>query len=144
MARSSSSIGTIFWFASTVAAVIQSVASPAAGFVQNGSDVPQSQILETPFPYNFPNMEDPLKLFPMPLCNGLTLEEATIDQLQDAMSHGKLTSTQLITCYLQRIYQTDSYIKYVVFHRTLLLLYLYTSSETTVRPKRQQRCQHDV
>jgi len=44
----------------------------------------------------------------------LTLEEATIDQMQAAMSRGKLTSQQLVMCYMQRIYQTDQYIKYVI------------------------------
>ena len=51
------------------------------------------------------------QLFPMPLCNGFRLEEATIDQMQDAMKKGKLTSQQLVVCYLQRVYQTDDYIK---------------------------------
>lgn len=115
-----------FCFASTIAVVVHTAASPSAGFVYNASDTAQSQILETPFPYAFPNMDTPTNLFPMPPCQGLTLEEATIDQLQDAMNHGRLTSTQLVTCYLQRIYQTDSYIKYVVFHVTLLLSSLFS------------------
>ena len=51
------------------------------------------------------------KLFPMALCNGFRLEEATIDQMQAAMKKGKLTSQQLVICYLQRQYQTDDYIK---------------------------------
>lgn len=50
-------------------------------------------------------------LFPMPQCHGFTLEEATIDQMQRALSWGQLSSQQLVTCYLQRIYQTDQYIK---------------------------------
>lgn len=51
------------------------------------------------------------KLFPMASCNGFKLEEATIDQMQEAMKKGKLTSQQLVICYLQRQYQTDDYIK---------------------------------
>jgi len=51
------------------------------------------------------------KLFPMPMCNGFKLEEATIDQMQTAMKKGALTSQQLVLCYLQRNYQTDDYIK---------------------------------
>ena len=51
------------------------------------------------------------KLFPMASCNGFKLEEATIDQMQEAMRKGKLTSQQLVICYLQRHYQTDDYIK---------------------------------
>lgn len=50
----------------------------------------------------------------MPPCNGLKVEEASIDQLQTWMSQGKLTSTQLALCYQQRIYQTQFYIKYVI------------------------------
>ena len=53
------------------------------------------------------------ELFPMPLCNGFKLEEATIDQMQAAMNCGQLTSQQLVLCYMQRMYQTESYIKYV-------------------------------
>lgn len=114
-------MGAMLWLALTIAVVVPTAANIPAAFIYNGSNLDQSQILETPFPYDFPNMENPLNLFPMPPCNGIILEEATIDQLQDAMSHGQLTSTQLITCYLQRIYQTDDYIKYVVFHNPLLL-----------------------
>ena len=47
----------------------------------------------------------------MSLCNGMTLEEATIDQLQDYMIRNLLTSTQIALCYLERIWQTDEYIK---------------------------------
>jgi len=44
-------------------------------------------------------------------CHGLTIEEATIDQLQEYMSSRRLTSAQLAVCYLQRVFQTDEYIK---------------------------------
>jgi amidase len=50
-------------------------------------------------------------LFPMALCNGFKLEEATIDQMQQALNRSQLNSQQLVTCYLQRIYQTHDYIK---------------------------------
>ena len=50
-------------------------------------------------------------LFPMGGCNGFKLEEATIDEMQDAMKSGNLTSVQLVTCYLVRTYQTQEYIK---------------------------------
>ncbi|KAF8507245.1 glutamyl-tRNA amidotransferase subunit A [Gautieria morchelliformis] len=49
-------------------------------------------------------------LFPMPDCYGFVLEEATIDQMQLAMTQGRLTSQQLVLCYLQRIHQTNVYI----------------------------------
>jgi amidase len=78
-----------------------------------GTPINVTQTLDTPFPYNFPNQNDAETpaLFSMPPCNGITLEEATIDQLQDYMSQGLLTSVQLALCYLQRHWQTDDYIK---------------------------------
>ncbi|KAF1982106.1 glutamyl-tRNA amidotransferase subunit A [Aulographum hederae CBS 113979] len=74
------------------------------------------QILDDPFPYEFPDQDlaETTALFPMPKCHGITLEEATIDQLQDYMGSGLLTSTQLATCYMNRIYQTDDYINSVL------------------------------
>lgn len=50
-------------------------------------------------------------LFPMAPCGSFQLEEATIDQMQQAMSSGELTSVQLTLCYISRIYQTQSYTK---------------------------------
>jgi amidase len=85
----------------------------------NASDFGAAQVLQNPFPYDFPNMDAaPIALFPMPSCHGITLEEATIEQLQDAMSHGKLTSVQILNCYLARVSQTNSYCKYG-YHRLL-------------------------
>jgi len=51
------------------------------------------------------------ELFPMPPCGSFQLEEASIDQMQAAMSNGTLTSQQLVICYLERAYQTQGYIK---------------------------------
>jgi amidase len=82
-----------------------------------------AQVLQDPFPYDFPNMDAaPMALFPMPSCHGITLEEATIDQLQDAMSHGKLTSVQILNCYLARVSQTNSYCKYDLAYLLTVLL----------------------
>ncbi|KAJ4321496.1 hypothetical protein N0V84_005299 [Fusarium piperis] len=53
-------------------------------------------------------------LFPMGKCNGFKLEEATIDDMQKAMQSGKLTSVQLVTCYLTRTYQTQEYINSIL------------------------------
>ena len=73
-------------------------------------------ILNSPFPYDVPdqNAADSSGLFPMPLCHGITLEEATIDQLQQHLGQGKVTSQQLAICYLQRIWQTNDYINSVL------------------------------
>lgn len=50
-------------------------------------------------------------LFPMAPCGLITLEEATIDQLQLAMTNGSLTSQQLVACYIDRIFQTNEYLQ---------------------------------
>lgn len=50
-------------------------------------------------------------LFPMPTCGHFNLEEATIDQMQQAMRNGTLTSQQLVLCYMQRTYQTEEYLR---------------------------------
>lgn len=50
------------------------------------------------------------ELFPMAPCGTFSLEEATIDQMQAAMSNGTLTSQQLVSCYMFRTFQTNSYI----------------------------------
>lgn len=74
-----------------------------------------SQLLRNPCPYDLPDQRQPAdELFPMKQCQGLKLKEATIDQLQQWMSSGKLTTKQLVTCYIQRITQTDRYVRYVV------------------------------
>jgi len=81
----------------------------------NASQVVESQNLQSPYPYDFPVLQNGSLvdngLFPMPLCHGFKLEEATIDQLQQQMSNGTLTSVKLALCCLQRIYQTDGYIR---------------------------------
>ena len=50
----------------------------------------------------------------MPKCFGLDLEEATIDQMQEWMHKGKLTSRQLTSCYLNRIDQLQEYVNAVM------------------------------
>lgn len=71
------------------------------------------QLLDSPFPYEFPDIDkaETPDLFPMTACGDVTLEEATIDQLQQAMESGILTSVQLVQCYVDRFYQIDDYIK---------------------------------
>jgi amidase len=71
-----------------------------------------SQLL-TPDSYFFPLLANgnTTNLFPTPPCGSFQLEEATIDQMQNAMKNGTLTSYQLVQCYLERAYQTQSYLK---------------------------------
>ncbi|KAK1461231.1 amidase [Colletotrichum melonis] len=66
----------------------------------------------TTVPSVFPLLEDvgSAYLFPMPLCGAFKLEEATIDEMQAALTAGTLTSQQLVGCYIQRTYQTQEYI----------------------------------
>lgn len=45
------------------------------------------------------------------LCNGVVIEEATIDQLQGYMAEGKLSSVQLTACCMDRVFQVERYIK---------------------------------
>ena len=89
------------------------LAHPATHFV-NDSYV-NSQTLQDPYPYDFPVLQNGSLvddgLFPMPLCHGFKLEEASIDQLQQALSNGTLTSVKLALCFLKRIYQIDGYIR---------------------------------
>jgi amidase len=73
-----------------------------------------SQVLTDPYAYDFPRLNtDGADLFPMRPCKGHQLLEASIDDLQELLSAGELTSVDLLQCYLERIYQTDSYLKYV-------------------------------
>lgn len=51
------------------------------------------------------------ELFPMPLCGEFNLFEASIDDMQAGMENGTLTSVQLVTCYMERVFQTQQYIK---------------------------------
>lgn len=89
-----------------------------SGGVDSFVDLAAVQVLKAPFPYEFPKEDNRMDLFPMPKCNGVTLEEATIDQLQDAMSTGLLTTQQIVLCYMQRIHQTDMYLKYALLDVT--------------------------
>ncbi|KAF1844417.1 glutamyl-tRNA amidotransferase subunit A [Cucurbitaria berberidis CBS 394.84] len=71
---------------------------------------------QQPCPYDFPCQEasDTPALFPVPTCVGVTLEEATIDQLQGYLSEGLLTSVELLKCYLKRARQVDGYINSII------------------------------
>jgi len=57
--------------------------------IYNASTLVTSQTLESPFPYDFPLQgQDPADLFPMPPCNGFTLEETTIEQTSGCNAYG--------------------------------------------------------
>lgn len=48
--------------------------------------------------------------FPMAQCHGLALEDASIDIIQRWLSSGKLTSVELVGCFLERINQVDGHV----------------------------------
>lgn len=103
-----------FWVA--VPLVLASFCSIRKPSKYNASSLVDSQILTSSFPYHFPVLQNGSSAeeteFPMPLCNGFKLEEAIINQLQEAIADGRLTSVQIVECYLQRIHQVDQYLRY--------------------------------
>jgi len=46
----------------------------------------------------------------VPKCRGVNIEDVTIGALQDLMIAGRLTSRDLVSCYLARIEQTNEYV----------------------------------
>nr|POE93030.1 putative amidase [Quercus suber] len=92
--------------------------APPFGFNHGGAslDNNQSQILTNPFPFDFPdeNATGTSQLFPVASCHGVDIREATIDQLQQYLSEERLSSVQLIGCYLQRYWQTNDYINSIL------------------------------
>lgn len=75
------------------------------------SSVAAEQLLANAFPYEFPDLSS-VSRFPMENCHGVTLEEATVDQLQNYMTQGILSSVKIVECYLKRRLQVDQYLKY--------------------------------
>lgn len=97
-----------------LAAVTPLVASDNSSSNQDVDALVMSQVLTDPYAYDFPHVDaNGADLFPMRPCKGHQLLEASIDDLQQLLSAGKLTTVDLLQCYLERIYQTDSYLKYV-------------------------------
>ncbi|KAK1961659.1 amidase [Colletotrichum sublineola] len=93
-----------------------------ASFYASGASSSYNDVLSCPsnllstIPSFFPLTEndDSVNLFPMAPCGTFLLEEATIDQMQAAMDAGALTSQQLVSCYMERTYQTQEYIHSVL------------------------------
>ena len=81
----------------------------------NISQIPASQLLSHDFLYRYPlenvSVNAVMTLNTLDLCNGIDIEEATIDQLQANMMEEKLSSVQLTTCYMNRVFQIEKYIK---------------------------------
>lgn len=49
----------------------------------------------------------------MPLCQGVDIEDATVETLQGYLTSGALTSQDLVGCYIARIDQTNEYLRSV-------------------------------
>lgn len=75
----------------------------------------ESQLLDHSFLNQYPLQDvtnDPVKsLNTLDLCNGVRVEEATIDELQYYLSNGNLTSIQLTACYIRRVFELERFIK---------------------------------
>ena len=54
------------------------------------------------------------KIFRLPTLKSLDLYEATVEILQNHMSHGNLTSVDYVTFCLERIRQVDQYLEAVI------------------------------
>lgn len=96
------------------AAAAWSLLSPTSAHDSNNhtDTLATQQIDNTPYPYDFPHLNTTgADLFPMRLCNGFKLEEASIDEIQAELKSGKLTSVQLLQCYSERIYQLQPYLR---------------------------------
>jgi amidase len=68
-------------------------------------------------PYPYSSLQDAAnisELFSMPTCGGVVLEEATIDQLTGYLSTGRLTSVQILECYVERFHQVDEFINSII------------------------------
>ncbi|ODV84779.1 hypothetical protein CANARDRAFT_200305 [[Candida] arabinofermentans NRRL YB-2248] len=77
------------------------------------ASVLDAQIVED-YEYIVPQSSQLTNPFPMPSCQGITLEEATIDQIQDYMTQGVLTSQDLVQCYMERYFQLNPYLNSVL------------------------------
>ncbi|KAL8672638.1 MAG: hypothetical protein Q9168_002914 [Polycauliona sp. 1 TL-2023] len=82
----------------------------------NIGQVQGSQLLDHDFLYRYPlnnvtasaNAIESLNT--VDLCNGVVIEEATIDELQGYMTAGNLSSVQLTACYMNRVFQVERFI----------------------------------
>jgi hypothetical protein len=87
--------------------MLKAAAFIAATLLQHASSIPHNTtedgITNSFLPEQF-RMDD---------CNGFSLEETTIEQLQSAYQIGTLTTVQVASCYLERIQQTNGWLRSV-------------------------------
>lgn len=101
--------------------------------------VAAEQLLANPFPYEFPDLSS-VSRFPMESCHGVTLEEATVDQLQNYMAQGILSSVKIVECYLKRRLQVDQYLKYDPLALARIRGSKAKMSNLQFHPRAQSRC----
>lgn len=89
-------------------------ATPIESLSKRLSSVPPSaeQLVNTTT-FVYPQAESS-QLFPMNACKGITLEDATIDQLQNYFTEGTLTSEDVVNCYIDRYFQLNPYVNSVL------------------------------
>ncbi|KAF2136430.1 uncharacterized protein K452DRAFT_302761 [Aplosporella prunicola CBS 121167] len=79
-----------------------------------GDALVESQLLRDSA-YFFASVNESVEdVLPMQLCANFTLEEATIDEMQTVMSNGSMTAVDFTLCFLERIFQTDEYVRAVM------------------------------
>lgn len=126
-----------------LAATIPSVVSNPHPYY-NASQVIDTQNLDSPYPYEFPPLQTGSLAdsgqFPMPLCHGFKLEEASIDQLQHELSQNRLTTVKLVMCYLQRILQVDDYTRYALSSQVIINLMITQSNHGIESRLSHYRC----
>ena len=84
----------------------------SSGLQEDFDALVASQILTDPYAYDFPRLSAPAStLFPMRYCHGFVLEEASVDEIQAAFANNTFTIVELLNCYLDRIQQTQPYLK---------------------------------
>jgi amidase len=92
--------------------IVSGLALAGSAIASSADSLVASQILTDPYAYDFPRLGSPgASLFPMRDCHGFKLEEASVDDIQARLTNGTFNSVQLLECYLDRIYQTQPYLK---------------------------------
>jgi amidase len=88
----------------------------AISWAANGlPNIMRNLLHQEPYPYSsLQDAANTSELFSMPTCGSVVLEEATIDQLAGYMSTGRLTSVQILECYMERFNQVDEFINSII------------------------------
>ncbi|KAJ5951907.1 uncharacterized protein N7479_010320 [Penicillium vulpinum] len=95
--------------------LVSGLALVSSVIAQEADCLVESQILTDPYLYDFPRLGgEGAAQFPMRMCHGFKLEEATIDQIQAELENGTFTGVQLLECYMDRVHQTQPYLNSIL------------------------------